>query len=499
MKKRITKINSILLSIIMALSCATLPVTAMAESTPIKTSSTSVKLTFAAWGDPQTSSSTITSALAARAKNTEASANDLGKAKSTLDALLIAGDITENHTTEEYSMMHEFLVDKGVKNIIAAEGNHDIRSSKYSEAKDGFVDFTNGVNAAIGSKLKIDKMYYSYTLNGYKFIVLGSEESKPEESYISQTQLNWLDSQLKASTKYGKPVFVTMHQPLKDTHGLPDTWNNNITKKAGSVGEQSDKIKAILNKYKNVILITGHLHTGFGKYSYQKIGNFHSVNLPSIGITNQDGYEAPGLGYVAEVFDNKVVFRARDFINGEYLPKYDIKIYIDRVKSASLSTTTYVYNGKVRKPTVSVYDYSSKKISSENYTVTYPSGCKNVGSYKIKVTFKNKYAGNPSKYLSYTIKPKSTSISSLTAGKRKLTVKWYKRSTQTTGYQVQYSTGSKFTNPKTYTISNTSTISKTISNLSAKKRYYVRVRTYKTVNGKRYYSSWSGYKSTVTK
>lgn len=499
MKKRVTKIYSIFLSIIMALTCATSPIIAMAESTPIKNSSTSVKLTFAAWGDPQTSSSTITSALAARAKNTEASAKDLGNAKSTLDALLIAGDITENHTADEYAMMHGFLADKGVKNIIAAEGNHDIRSSDYSEAKSGFVNFTNGINAAVGSSLKISKMYYSYTVNGYKFIVLGSEKSMPEESYISQTQLNWLDSQLKASTKYGKPVFVTMHQPLKDTHGLPDTWNNNITKKAGSVGEQSDKIKAILNKYKNVILITGHLHTGFGKYSYQKIGNFHSVNLPSIGITNRDGYEAPGLGYVVEVLDNKVVFRARDFINGEYLSQYNIKIYPDRVKSASLSTTSYVYNGKVRKPTVTLYNYSSQKISSDNYTVTYPSGCKYVGTYKVKVTFKNKYAGNPSKYLTFTIKPKTTSISSLTSGKRKFTVKWYKRSTQTTGYQVQYSTSSKFTNPKTYTISGTSTLSKTVSNLTSGKRYYVRVRTYKTVSAKKYYSSWSGYKSIVTK
>ncbi|MDD6603814.1 MAG: fibronectin type III domain-containing protein, partial [Eubacteriales bacterium] len=99
----------------------------------------------------------------------------------------------------------------------------------------------------------------------------------------------------------------------------------------------------------------------------------------------------------------------------------------------------------------------------------------------------------------FTIKPKATSISSLKAGSKKFTVKWYKRTTQTTGYQVQYSTSSKFTSPKTVTISKTGTTSKTISKLKAKKKYYVRVRTYKTVNGTKYYSSWSKAKYVTTK
>ena len=166
-------------------------------------------------------------------------------------------------------------------------------------------------------------------------------------------------------------------------------------------------------------------------------------------------------------------------------------------KTVTLSTTSYTYNGSAKKPSVTVKDSKGNKIASSNYTVTYASGRKNVGKYSVKITFKGNYSGTVTKY--FTIKPKSTSISSLKAGSKKFTVKWKKLTTQTTGYQIQYSTSSSFKNAKTVTVSKNKTTSKTISKLKAKKKYYVRIRTYKTVNGTKYYSSWSAKKSITTK
>ncbi|MGN0457991.1 MAG: GH25 family lysozyme [Eubacterium sp.] len=171
---------------------------------------------------------------------------------------------------------------------------------------------------------------------------------------------------------------------------------------------------------------------------------------------------------------------------------------IPKASSVKLSTTSYTYNGKVKTPTVTVKDSKGKTlVKNTDYTVSYATGRKNVGKYSVKITFKGKYSGTKTLY--FTIKPKATSISSLTAGSKKFTVKWKKQSTQTTGYQIQYSTSSKFSNAKTVTVSKNSTTSKTISKLTAKKKYYVRVRTYKTVNGTKYYSSWSSAKSVTTK
>lgn len=493
MKQIMKKLTAFVISVILVITCMVMPISALADAGAINKSSNDVKMTFVAWGDPQ-----VSNAMSSRGKNVEAASKDLKNAKCKIDALVLAGDITENAFPNEYTMVHNYLKGTGVANFITSAGNHDIRLGKYDDAKSKFVSFTNKLNASVGSSLKISKLNYSYTVNGCRFIVLGSEKTHLEESIISDSQLNWLDSQLKPASSSGKPTFVVMHQPLKNTHGLPNTWGSS-NESAGTVGEQSDDIKNILNKYKNVILITGHLHTGFGKYSYQKIGNFHSVNLPSVGIDNEDGYAGSGQGYVTEVFANKVVFRARNFITGEYLPKYNITINLNRVKSIKLSASEFEYNAKVKTPSVSLYNYSGNKIASSSYTVTYPSGRKNVGTYKIKITFKNAYAGNPAQYVSFVINPKSTGVSGVTAKSKGFTVKWYKRTEQVTGYQVQYATSNKFTNAKSVTVSGTATTSKSITKLSANKKYFVRVRTYKTVNGKKYYSKWSGYKTVTTK
>ncbi len=170
-------------------------------------------------------------------------------------------------------------------------------------------------------------------------------------------------------------------------------------------------------------------------------------------------------------------------------------------QTTNLSTTNYTYNGKTKKPSVTVKNSKGKTIASSNYTITYPSGRKAVGKYTVKIKFKGIYSGTVSK--TFTIKPKATSVSNVTSGRKKFTVKWKKLTKQTTGYQIQYSTSSKFTNAKTITVSKNKTTSKTISKLKAKKKYYVRVRTYKTVKvnekSTKIYSSWSKAKVITTK
>lgn len=136
-------------------------------------------------------------------------------------------------------------------------------------------------------------------------------------------------------------------------------------------------------------------------------------------------------------------------------------------------------------------------LEGSDYKVTYASGRKNVGKYKVTVKFMDKYDGTLTK--TFVINPKSTKLSKVTGAKKKITVKWKKQSTQTTGYQIQCGTKSSLKGAKTTTITKNKTTSKTISKLKAKTKYYVRIRTYKTVSGKKYYSTWSAKKSVKTK
>lgn len=188
---------------------------------------------------------------------------------------------------------------------------------------------------------------------------------------------------------------------------------------------------------------------------------------------------------------------------------YDAKKISYKIKakttlpSISLSKGSFTYNGKVQKPSITVKDGSKKLVNKADYTVTYSnSSSKYVGKYTVTIKMKGNYSG--SKTIGYFINPKGTEFLASNKGGFKaiskgFTLKWNKQSSQTTGYQIQYSTRSDFKNAATVTVSNPNTTSYTIKGRAAKTRYYVRIRTYKKVSGKTYYSAWnSGTKSVVT-
>ena len=96
-------------------------------------------------------------------------------------------------------------------------------------------------------------------------------------------------------------------------------------------------------------------------------------------------------------------------------------------------------------------------------------------------------------------KPKSTNPKKVKAAKKAISVTW-KKVGGVKGYQIQLATDKKFKkNKKTVTVKKQKTTKTTVKKLKAKKKYYVRVRTYKIVNGKKVYSSWSKVKSVKTK
>lgn len=162
----------------------------------------------------------------------------------------------------------------------------------------------------------------------------------------------------------------------------------------------------------------------------------------------------------------------------------------------SISKKSFTWTGSRKTPSVTVKDSNGKALKKNtDYNVTY-SNNKNVGRATVKVTLKGNYYG--SKTMSFKIDPKGTSLSSVKAGTKSFTAKWKKQSKQTSGYQLRYSTSRTGSGSKSL-VSGSSKTSKTIKNLKAKKKYYVRVRTYKKVNGVKYYSGWSKAKTVTTK
>ena len=178
---------------------------------------------------------------------------------------------------------------------------------------------------------------------------------------------------------------------------------------------------------------------------------------------------------------------------GSVSKTYSIKNNFKKATVSGISTKAFTGKNITQSITVKYNGKTLKK--GTDYTVSYSSN-KNIGTATVKITGKGSYTGTITK--TFKINPAKQEIQKLTAKSKAFFVDWAQKGSAT-GYEIQYATNSKFTRAKKITITNNKTDTKTISKLSGKKKYYVRVRSYTTVKGTKYYGAWSASKSVTTK
>ena len=167
----------------------------------------------------------------------------------------------------------------------------------------------------------------------------------------------------------------------------------------------------------------------------------------------------------------------------------------DITKATVSGISTKAFTGKAITQNVTVKVGNTVLKNGTDYTVSY-SNNKKVGKATVKITGKGKYGGVITK--TFKINPAKQEIQKLTAKSKAFFVDWAQKGSAT-GYEIQYATNSKFTSAKKVTITNNKTDKTTISKLSGNKKYYVRVRSYTTVKGTKYYGAWSAVKNVTTK
>lgn len=163
--------------------------------------------------------------------------------------------------------------------------------------------------------------------------------------------------------------------------------------------------------------------------------------------------------------------------------------------SVSLSIATYSFDGKFKTPSVTVKLGSTALRKGIDYVVSYRNN-KNVGKATVVITGKGLYAGTITR--TFVINPAKQEIQKLTAKSKGFYID-YAAKGHATGYEIQYATNSSFSGAKKTVITSNKTDKVTVSKLSGNKKYYVRVRTYTTVNGIKYYGAWSAVKTVTTK
>ncbi len=249
-----------------------------------------------------------------------------------VDVLAVVGDCTESGKPDQFRIFFSRLsaCDR-VKLSLVSLGNHD-----SWQADAGFQAFFEQYGKYL--RKVVTTSYRHETVNGYHFFTLGTEAKMQDQAYLSQTQLNWFDSELSDLLGTDKPVFVMLHQPFNGTNRVNEAWA------LGILGEQSDALMAITKKYTEqgmlIVFFSGHLHSGLGYSGVTNDGNLYFVDCPSFGKDPSRGdIIETGTGYVLEAYIGKIVIRARNFVSGIFLDDYTYTIKTNEQLPPEESTT----------------------------------------------------------------------------------------------------------------------------------------------------------------
>lgn len=250
---------------------------------------------------------------------------NIKNAKADIDALVVAGDITNYADEPSLAKYYDILKKYSTVPVITAAGNHDIghvgdrdvTNITREEAKANFIKYNNEY---MGTDNKTT--YYSTEINGYKFIVLGDDVINGghwDAMDISKEQMAFLDKELAYAC--GEPVFVICHWAVDEKNGQEIVYPD------GGIDLATNDIKSVMEKYKNVFYISGHIHGGIKSTAAADFAGFANVeqengvtyvSLPTYGIVNSFGYPWSATGMQMEVYEDQVIFRPRNFVTNAW-------------------------------------------------------------------------------------------------------------------------------------------------------------------------------------
>ena len=278
-----------------------------------------------------------------------------------------------------------------------------------------------------------------------------------------------------------------------------------ITDKAASIGVKGSKHKectvckkvletAEIPALSKISISKASVTLSTSTYAYDGKAKKPSVTVKLNGKTLKNGTD-----YTVSYSNNTKVGTAKVTITGKgnytglVSKTYSIKNNFKKATVSGISTKAFTGKNITQSITVKYNGKTLKK--GTDYTVSY-SNNKSIGTATVKITGKGSYTGTITK--TFKINPAKQEIQKLTAKSKAFFVDWAQKGSAT-GYEIQYATNSKFTSAKKVTITNNKTDKTTVSKLSGKKKYYVRVRSYTTVKGTKYYGAWSSVKNVTTK
>lgn len=223
------------------------------------------------------------------------------------------GDMTEDARTYDYTALKSCLDKSSIPNY-TVRGNHDAYS-----LSDGYAGATNC------------KEDYTIIKNNDLFIFLSPADYSQDTGGLTTAKLDWLENLL--STNTDKRVFLIYHYFINNTAGNANNLDNGAIPCTSGV---TLRFKNIIESYSNLIFCNGHSHLRFSLQDsdpnanyYHEDGKCYYIHVPSTSRPKDDNGSGGTThiyggseGYLVEVYADRVLFKPRDFITGEYLMQY---------------------------------------------------------------------------------------------------------------------------------------------------------------------------------
>ncbi len=266
-------------------------------------------------------------------------------------------------------------------NIVMCRGNHDEPSGsendtgisytkaqmlqKYIDGVEPFVNKEVGFNKALLKEGKLTQPYY-YSTDGFAHYI-AIDTYIPNLGEVTQAELSWARSVLEKISGDGKPIFWVQHPPLWGTfpYGRIENDKNQLKEK------YDIQIKNILKDFDNIIVLNGHNHEAYESGAVRPASvNFadgtptgaYQVNAPILASKSIiRGYEWAG-GYYIHIYDDKVVFRARDFENQRWLRDYDVTVPLKAATRTPVVEAAGAYYDSLEEAVANAYDGDEIKL-----------------------------------------------------------------------------------------------------------------------------------------
>lgn len=249
--------------------------------------------------------------------------------------LFVVGDMTNNGRISEYEKHNQIYSSiNGIPDCFFTIGNHEFYDGGQAAQKEIEKRFISYAKKPDGTSPS--SQHYDFWINGYHFVFWGNDGITKDllSATFTDETLSWLNNTLLEKRDIKKPTFLFCHYPLISTvsGSLGEFKNGAFT---GIYGENATKLKAILKKFPEVVLFTGHQHfvLGFPNTMHKRDENLPTIfntSSASQTATCRDGIKKKGSGsegYFVYVYEDKVIVRGFDFISSQWIPS--AQFYVD--------------------------------------------------------------------------------------------------------------------------------------------------------------------------